>query len=181
MRLALNAFRPSAFGDAGGRQAETSTDWLLLHANEFWRDDAGYVFLILGGAGLQSVYTPTAQLSAKFFPAAGASTPQVVSVLKSRGRKVTPAELEQLKAGRAVFAPAAPVMQTFTAPASPIATVDAAVADSKKPKKRKRAAPTPFYRKSWFPLALGGGAAVAIILALVVRRMRSSAAPAVTK
>ena len=88
----------------------------------------------------------------------------------------SPAERAARKAAKAARKEAKASAKAGGAPA---AAPEAAAEE--KPKKRKRAAPTPFYRKSWFPLALGGSVAAAILLALLVQRARASSAPAVTK
>ena len=162
-------FRPS-YGDAGGAGASTdpTTAWLYAHQNEFWFDDAGYVFLILGGTGLQTVYTPAGQTSAKFFPAASAD--QIVNVLQRRGRRVADWELASLKAGRPVFQSVAPAasVATFTLPAALTAT------PSEPTKKPRKAAPVALYQRAWFPFAVGGAALV--VLGIVAVALRPKAA-----
>lgn len=166
-------FRPS-YGDAGGAGASSNptTDWLYAHRNEFWFDDAGYVFLSLGPAGIQTVYTPAARTLAKFYAPADAGP--IVDVLRSRGRRVADWELAALKAGRAVFTagPTAAVSAaTFAPPASVIATAAA-------PQRRaasKAAAMTPFYQRAWFPFAAGGVALLLLIGIGVATRPRGQA------
>jgi hypothetical protein len=160
-------FRPSAFGDAGGRQAETPSDWLYLHANEFWFDDAKYLFLILGGAGLQTVYRPDGTVSAKFFPAGAAATDQVVNTLRARGRRATAAEVEALKSGTSRPAVTVQSAPTFTVADAPAAATPA--------KKRRRVKPKALaiYERTWFPFAVGGAALLVvggIVLALKARK-----------
>jgi hypothetical protein len=172
MTYARPHFR-SSYGDAGGAGARENptTAWLYAHQSEFWFDDAGWVFLILGGAGLQTVYAPTGQTSAKFFPAASAD--QIVNVLRSRGRRAAEWELASLKAGR-------PVFQSAAAPAASVATFNlpaalapaAAATPGKKPRKPK---PLAIYQQPWFPFAVGGAAiSVLIVVGLLTRPKAAS-------
>ena len=177
-------FRPSAYGDAGGRQVETASDWLYLHANEFWFDDTKYLFVILGGAGLQTLYRPDGTVLAKFFAAGKPETDQIVTALRSRGRRATPAEIAALKegVGKASSAPAssapastAPAFiaesgPTFTLPGAPTAPT----APAKKKKRRVKPKSLAIYQRSWFPFAVGGG--VLALLALFAVSMRKRAA-----
>jgi len=159
-------FRPS-YGDAGGAGASTNptTAWLYAHQSELWGDDAGWVFLILGGTGLQTVYAPTGQTSAKFFPAASAD--QIVNVLQSRGRRVADWELASLKAGRPVFQSAAPAASVATF-ALPAALAPAAATPGKKPPRKPK--PLKLYQQPWFPFAVGGAAlSVLIVVGLLMR------------
>lgn len=172
MTYARPHFR-SSYGDAGGAGARENptTAWLYGHQSEFWRDDAGWVFLILGGAGLQTVYAPTGQTSAKFFPAASAD--QIVNVLQSRGRRVADWELASLKAGRPVFQSAAPAasVATFALPAALTAPGEPAT-PGKKPRKPK---PLAIYQQPWFPFAVGGAAiSVLIVVGLLMRPKAAS-------
>jgi hypothetical protein len=167
-------FRSSVYGDAGGRQAESPTDWLYLHANQFWFDDAKYLFLILGGAGLQTLYRPDGTVTAKFFAAGTPETDRIVTVLRNRGRQATQAEVMALKdgAGKRAAAPTPTVetAPTFTLPGAPAAP---ATAPAKK-KRKVKPKPLAIYQRAWFPFAVGGG--VLALLALFALSMRKRGA-----
>ena len=163
-------FRPSVYGDAGGRQAESPSDWLYLHANEFWFDDAKYLFVILGGAGLQTIYRPDGTVLSKFFAAGKPETDQIVTALRSRGRRASPAEIAALKEGVAKRAaaptPTVETAPTFTLPGAPVApTVPA-----KKKKRRVKPKPLAIYQRSWFPFAVGGGVLALLALFALSRK-----------
>jgi hypothetical protein len=162
----------SAYGDAGGAGASSNplTDWLYAHRNEFWFDDAGYVFLILGPTGLQTVYTPAARPLAKFYPAASAGP--IVDVLRSRGRRAADWELAAVKAGRPVFA----ATRTPTRTAAPATvTVFAPPAAAAPRGESAEATLLPFYQRAWFPFAAGGAALVLLIGVTMAVRSRRAA------
>jgi hypothetical protein len=139
---------------------------LYLHANELWFDDSGYLFVILGGAGLQTLYAPTGQVSAKFFARGDATTNTVVDVIRSRGRRATEAEVAALKAGATTpTATTATTATTFTIPPE-------AAPQPKKKKRRIKAKAPVLYQQAWFPFAVGGAAIVVVGLIAVALRGR---------
>jgi hypothetical protein len=166
-------FRSSVYGDAGGRQAESPTDWLYLHANQFWFDDAKYLFVILGGAGLQTLYRPDGTVSATFFAAGKPETDRIVTILRTRGRQATQAEVMALKDGGGRTAAPAPTVETaptFTLPGAPAAPTAPA-----KKKRRMKPKPLAIYERAWFPFAVGGGVLALIALFAVAMRKRGAA------
>lgn len=159
----MSYYASTIFGDAGGGSSSISSEqqWLASHANETWADDAGYVFLILGASGLQTLYKPDGSVYAKFFGPTDAATRKIVDTLQRRGRRISSEEIQrQRSAGTTVSLPAIPSMPTFVA-STP--TQQAAVpADSgkKKPPRRKKKA---FYEQTWFPFVVGGSALLIIV------------------
>jgi len=168
---APHRFRPSTYGDPASR-VESPSDWLYLHANEFWFDDSGYLFVILGGAGLQTLYAPTGQVSAKFFARGDAVTNTVVDVIRSRGRRATEAEVAALKAGATTpTTPTTPTATTATTATTFTIAQDAAPQPKKKKRRIKSKAPV-LYERAWFPFAVGGAAIVVVGLIAVALRGR---------
>lgn len=184
-------FRSSAYyGDAGGAGARSeSSDWTILHGNELWIDDSGYVFLVFATTGptdprLQVLYRPDGTQPSKVYFANDPLLPRIVDALRTKGRKASPADIERyrgmatarMSGGGGSAAPAA----TFTAfaPAAP-PVMPAPLATTQKPAKQKgrRKKKTPLYKRTWFPFAVGGAVLLTLgIVAVAVKSRRAQGA-----
>jgi len=184
-------FRSSAYyGDAGGAGARSeASDWTILHGNELWIDDSGYVFLVFATTGptdprLQVLYRPDGSVPSKVYFANDPLLPRIVDALRTKGRKASPADIERYKgmatarmSGGGGSAAPAPVFTT-SAPAAPAAIPQPGAA----PKKKRRKAKAPsgslsIVKKTWFPFAVGGVALLALgIVAVVIKSRRAQVA-----
>jgi hypothetical protein len=186
-------FRPSAYyGDAGGagaRSSDPTTDWTVLHGNELWLDDSGYVFLVFPTTGaadprLQVLYRPDGSQPGKVYLANDPLLPTIVDNLRTRGRKATAADIERYKGmattrmsggGGGGAAPAASFTTSAPAPQAP-----AAPAPKKGRKRRKvkpAGGPLAIVKKTWFPYAVGGVALLGIlVVTMLVKARRASGA-----
>jgi hypothetical protein len=184
-------FRPSAYyGDAGGAGARSeSSDWTILHGNETWIDDSGYVFLVFPTTGptdprLQVLYRPDGTQPGKVYFANDPLLPTIVDNLRTKGRRATPEDIERYKSmattrmsgGGGSAAPAASFTTSAPAPAAPAAP--GAPAPKKKRRKVKApSGPLAIVKKTWFPFAVGGVALLALgIVAVVIKSRRAQGA-----
>lgn len=186
-------FRSSAYyGDAGGagaRSSDPTTDWTVLHGNEMWLDDSGYVFLVFPTTGasdprLQVLYRPDGSQPGKVYFANDPLLPTIVDTLRSKGRKATAADIERYKGmaeSRRSGGGAAPAVTFTTAPMPPVTPAAPGAPAPKKGRKRRKVKPAggplAIIKKTWFPYAVGGVALLGIlVVTMLVKARRASGA-----